>query len=520
MDPSTHQAVKPEISLKQHHAVIFDLDGVVTHTAHVHAKAWKRLFDDYLAKHAEKEGKPFVPFDEEKDYIKHVDGKPRYDGVRDFLKSRGIKLPRGKPDDSPDEETYCGLGNRKNIWFNEELDRMGAEVFQSTVDLIKELRAKRIKTGIISSSKNCTPILKKAGLLDLFDTKIDGVDSEKRGIVGKPAPDIFLMAAHELGVEPRHAVVVEDAVSGVEAGRAGRFGLVIGIDRTNQGDLLLQHGADVVVKDLEEVSIVEDLRTVPNAIDAFKKIQERIEGKTLAIFLDYDGTMTPIVEHPDLALLDRSMRRTLLQLIHLYNVAVITGRDRMDIQEKLQIEGICYAGSHGFDIAGPTGETFENPEVEKFVPSLEKAEIALREGLENIDGAFIERKRFSIATHYRRVAPERAHDVEDLVDRVHAQFPNLRKTFGKKVYELQPKMTWHKGKALRTLMHILHLDKPDVVPMYIGDDVTDEDAFHAIEDDGIGICVQEQPRDTAASYTLKDVDEVRLFFEQLIKLKS
>jgi alpha,alpha-trehalase len=237
-------------------AFIVDLDGVVTDTASVHAEAWKKLFDGYLKERAEREGKPFEPFDKESDYTQYVDGKPRYDGVQSFLESRGITdLPWGDPGDPPDKETICGLGNRKNAVFNEVIHSEGAEVFDSTIRLIKALRERGMKTAVVSSSKNCRLVLESVGMLDLFDVMVDGVYSAEHELPGKPAPDTYVRAAELLNVPPERAAVVEDAISGVQSGRAGNFKLVIGMDRGAGHEALLEAGADVVVNDLGEFDI-------------------------------------------------------------------------------------------------------------------------------------------------------------------------------------------------------------------------------------------------------------------------
>lgn len=231
-------------------AAIFDLDGVITRTARVHAAAWKRLFDDFLRARADRMAVPFQPFDVDTDYPRYVDGKPRFDGVASFLQSRGIELPWGEPGDSEDAATIYGLGNRKNRYFHEHLAREGVEVFESSVRLLHALRRAGIKTALVSSSRNAAAVLEAAGLVDLFDARIDGVDLARLHLKGKPAPDLFLLAAERLGVVPARAIVVEDAVSGVEAGRAGRFRHVIGIDRHGRPEALRQAGADLVVPDL------------------------------------------------------------------------------------------------------------------------------------------------------------------------------------------------------------------------------------------------------------------------------
>lgn len=228
-------------------AWLFDLDGVVTDTASIHGRAWKRLFDGYLERRAG--GGDFEPLKLPEDYLAHIDGKPRYEGVRDFLASRGIELPWGSPDDAPGDETVCALGNTKNDWFNQVLAKEGVPVFEQCVALIDRLRVQGHKTACVSSSKNCRPVLKSAGLFDRFDAVVDGTDLEHEGLRGKPEPDTYVRAAERLGSTPAEAAVFEDALSGVEAGRRGRFGLVVGVDRGAGAEALKAHGADRVVAD-------------------------------------------------------------------------------------------------------------------------------------------------------------------------------------------------------------------------------------------------------------------------------
>ncbi len=231
-------------------AVLFDLDGVITATASVHATAWKQMFDEFLAARAERTGTPFVPFDTEDDYKPYVDGRPRYDGVATFLKSRGIDLPRGEPSDDPDQMTVCGLGNRKNALIQEVLATDGVEVFEGSVKLVFWLHQQVIRQAIVSSSKNAKAVLEAAGISDLFEVRVDGVVAAQKKLPGKPRPDTFLEAARLLGVEPVRAVVVEDALAGVKAGVNGSFGLVIGVDREGDPEALKAAGADIVVDDL------------------------------------------------------------------------------------------------------------------------------------------------------------------------------------------------------------------------------------------------------------------------------
>ena len=234
-------------------AVIFDLDGVITRTATVHSAAWKQTFDKFLKAYAEKTGEPFREFTYTDDYLPYVDGKPRYKGVASFLESRGIDLPYGHPADSPDQETVCGLGNRKNQLFNEMIAQGSVEVFSTTVDFIRELKEKGIRVGVASSSKNAKAILDAAGLSGLFETRVDGLVSAELNLKGKPEPDIFTTACDNLGAYYDRAVVVEDAVSGVQAGLNGNFGLVLGIAREGNELELKLNGADIVVRDMGEI---------------------------------------------------------------------------------------------------------------------------------------------------------------------------------------------------------------------------------------------------------------------------
>ena len=229
---------------------LFDLDGVLTQTAKVHAAAWKQMFDDYLRDRSQRTGEPFVPFDAAKDYDEYVDGKPRYDGTRSFLLSRGIELPEGTSDDPPAAETVRGLGNRKNELVQRLIRENGVEAYEGSVRYVRAARDAGLRRAVVSSSANCREILAAAGIEDLFEVRIDGVVAAREHLHGKPAPDTFLAGARALGLEAQEAVVFEDALAGVEAGRAGHFRYVVGVDRVGQADALKAHGADIVVTDL------------------------------------------------------------------------------------------------------------------------------------------------------------------------------------------------------------------------------------------------------------------------------
>jgi beta-phosphoglucomutase family hydrolase len=234
-------------------ACLFDLDGVLTDTARVHAAAWKQMFDEFLRGRAEQTGEPFVPFDAVQDYDEYVDGKPRYDGVRSFLTARGIELPEGEQDDAAQAETVHGLGNRKNELVLSLLERDGVEPYEGSVRYVQAVRDAGLRRAVVSSSANTRQVLEAADLAELFEVRVDGIVAQEEHLKGKPAPDTFLAAARKLGVEAAAAAVFEDALAGVAAGKAGRFGFVIGVDRAGQANALREHGADTVVSDLAEL---------------------------------------------------------------------------------------------------------------------------------------------------------------------------------------------------------------------------------------------------------------------------
>jgi beta-phosphoglucomutase family hydrolase len=243
-------------------AAVFDMDGVVTKTAAVHSLAWKKMFDEYLHHRAAVYREPFREFTHAVDYLSYVDGRPRYQGVDTFLKSRGIQLPFGTPEDEARKETVCGLGNRKNEFFNRVLEEDGVDLYESTVKLIERMLVGGIKVGLATSSKNCAAVLEKAGITHLFQARVDGVVSAQLGLRGKPEPDIFTTASENLGTTRRRTIIVEDAVSGVQAAAKGNFGLVIGVAREHNTHELKSHGADVVVEDLSEL----DLNSINNLV--------------------------------------------------------------------------------------------------------------------------------------------------------------------------------------------------------------------------------------------------------------
>lgn len=256
-----------------------------------------------------------------------------------------------------------------------------------------------------------------------------------------------------------------------------------------------------------------------NDLKDFAAIQRQLRGKRPAVFIDYDGTLTPIVDRPELAVLDASVREAIRELAELCPVAIVSGRDRADVEQLVGVEGLIYAGSHGFDIAGPNGMSMQYPGAAEFLPDLDRAAATLRERLNDVAGALIERKRYAIAVHYRLVTTDELPRVEAAVDAALAAAPDrLRRTGGKKVFELRVRLPWDKGRAVAWLLDSLHLNRPEVLPIYLGDDETDEDAFAALrERNGIGVLVAPQPQKTHAHYRLDDPDAVGRFLRALIE---
>ncbi|MBN1794531.1 MAG: trehalose-phosphatase [Candidatus Omnitrophica bacterium] len=523
-------------------AVIFDLDGVLTQTAKVHGKAWKTVFDEYLRLREGRNGEPFREFTHEADYLPYVDGKPRYEGVKSFLASRGITIPFGDSSDTSDRETVCGIGNKKDEMFRSILRKEGAEVFTSTIDFIYSLRAAGIRTGVASSSKNCKAILESGGIEDLFETRVDGVVSVELKLRGKPEGDIFVTAARNLGVLPAESVVVEDATSGVAAGRNGGFGLVLGVARHDNRDELFEHGADLVVSDMAEISIegVEEwFRRRPHPLfqnwEASKETTRTPGGSAVRVnpsfshpakdifnparksvfFLDYDGTLTPIVERPDLAVLSDEMRDVLRRLAARHTVAIVSGRMREDVEKMVALDGLLYAGSHGFDILGP-GISLTEPRAEAAIPVISEIIDAVSKELGALPGVLIEKKKFSTAVHYRLSDQKDLPRIKETVERITGTHKELRIMSGKKVYEILPDIDWDKGRALRWIMEALGFEWGNTSVVYIGDDVTDEYAFRAVRTRGTGILVAETEKESAADFQLFSIDEVKELFERII----
>ncbi|WP_206607826.1 trehalose-phosphatase [Ferruginivarius sediminum] len=516
---SSSDANAATIAVERFDAVLLDLDGVVTETAALHAAAWKEALDQALAEWSRQRDGSTAPFDIDTDYHRHVDGKPREAGIRAFLQARGIELPDGKEADTAADLSVRGIANTKNAAYHRLMAERGVKVHDDALDFIKRVRAAGLVCAVVSSSRNVASVLAAADLEESFDLRVDGNDLVAENLAGKPAPDLFLLAARRAGVEPARAAVLEDALSGVEAGKAGGFGLVVGVARGNAAEDLRAHGADVALVDLRKLGVSGATKRLPeelpSALDALPELTAIAASRRLAVFLDYDGTLTPIVARPDLAVLSPEMRDVLRGLAKVCTVAVISGRDRADVAERVGVGDLIYAGSHGFDIAAPHGQRIEHEEGAAHRDELRAAAEELREALAEVPGAIVEEKRYGVAVHYRQVPPARQDAVNEAVDAAQRRHPRLARTLGKKVYEFRPGIPWDKGKAVDWLLSALDLSDTGVLAIYLGDDVTDEDAFAQLAESGIGILVGEGYGATRARYQLEDVEAVRAFLAAL-----
>lgn len=509
----------PVIDSRHHDAVILDMDGVVTDSAAVHAAAWTRMFDEFLAARPETAGEDHTPFTPD-DYLRSVDGKPRYDGVADFLAARGISLPPGDASDGEDAGTVCALGNRKDRLFRELLERDGVPAFASTVALVRRLQTAGIGVAVFSASRNCAEVLKAAGIGDLFPVRVDGLVAEELGLAGKPDPAMLLEAARRLDADPGRTVVVEDAEAGVAAGRAGGFGLVIGVNRGDHAARLLERGADVVVDDLSDVRLRSGFRRmseVPDALASWARIGDLLDTEKIAVLLDFDGTLSDIVPDPAAATLVDGAAEALKKLAEHCPVAIVSGRDLDDLRARVGVEGLWYAGCHGFELLAPDGSTHTHDAAPGAERALAEVAGELRRRLGDIPGILVEHKRFAVAVHYRRVAPERVAAVVSAVHEL-ARGQGLRVTGGRKVVELRPDIDWNKGSALRWILGHLTVS---VLPIYIGDDLTDEDAFDAVEADGQSIVVRHNEngdRHTAAHFAVPGPAGTRILLDRMADL--
>ncbi|MEU7766600.1 trehalose-phosphatase [Nocardia sp. NPDC049190] len=515
------QTAGPRIDSRRYDAVVFDMDGVVTDSAAIHASVWGQLFDTFLATRAPTVGIDLSPFTQS-DYERFFDDKPRDGGIADFLASRGIALPWGMPTDPVDAATVCGLGNREDQLFLRRISRDGVPSFASTVALVRRLRAAGIRTAVFSASRHSAQVLDAAGIDDLFRVRVDGLVTESLALPGRPDPAIVLEATRQLGCDPERTVVVENAEAGVTAGRRGGFGLVIGVDRVGRTDRLRTGGADAVVTDAAQIALFTGFRRMselPDAIAHWLRIDDLLDVGKSAVLLDFDGTLADIVADPAAASLVDGLQAILARLIRQCPVAIISGRDLDDLLSRVDLPGIWYAGCHGFELLAPDGSRHVPDCGLSAEPAIAHAVGELDHRLRDVPGVLIERKRFAVAVHHRNVAEQRIATVVAAAYEV-GRDAGLRVYNGRKVTELRPDVDWDKGTAVDWILDRLGVP---ALPIYVGDDLTDEDAFDVIASDGIPIVVRDaesRDRPTGAHYAVDSPAGVRDLLRRLAEFLS
>jgi alpha,alpha-trehalase len=485
-------------------AAILDMDGVLTRTATLHEQAWKEMFDAVLRETGDSQ-----PFSSE-DYSRYVDGKPRMDGLRDFLSSRDIDLP---------EQRLDALAQRKNEIYRRSL-RGGVEVFGDAVRTVGRWRSQGLGIAFVSSSRNASEVLEAADLDQLCDVQIDGETAAREGLAGKL--EMFRAAAERLETEPSKAFVVEDAPAGVEAGVEAGFALVVGVARDGNGKILEEHGATRIVRSLDELSDVVEpgsrpAHELPSALNR-NRLAARTKLRLPVVLLDFDGTLSPIVEQPDDAAMPEAVHDLVRRLAERCTVAIVSGRDREDVARRVRLPNLWYVGSHGFDIASPDGEIFTREEAEPALPELERAEEEVRNELAGIDGIVIERKAFALAVHYRLASRQGTEKAIGVVQSIARRSDHLTTHSDLLVIELRADVDWHKGHAIDQILATLDVSPAEAVPIYVGDGRTDEDAFLTLKERGIAVLVGSPRRPTHAHLRLEGQEEVAPFLEALIHL--
>ncbi|PEG34849.1 trehalose-phosphatase [Mycolicibacterium agri] len=487
---------------RYHDAVIFDLDGVVADTAAIHTAAWKAVFDDFFASRPASRSEDHREFTQD-DYRKFIGGATSRSGAAKFLAARGISIPPGT-ENGTDAGTLIGLTHRVQQLYMQMLGE-GVRVFESTVEFVRQLHAVDIATAAFSSSLNCAGLLSAAGLSELFAVRAGAA--------------VLSEAAKRLGVAPERCAIVAGTAGGVAAGRQSGFGMLIGVERSGNGEALRESGADAVVPDLVGITVRQSYRrlsAMPDALESYSLIAPLAETRRPAVLLDFDGTLSEIVSDPGAATMLAGAAGILESFAACCPVAVVSGRGLDDIRSRVGISGVWYAGSHGFELMSPDGSRHVNDAGAEAVHDLAGATAELRTALAGIQGLTIEDKRFSVAVHYRNTAPENVDAVVAAV-RGAAQRHKLRVTGGRKVVELRPDVDWDKGKAVEWILDRIDGADP-LLPIYIGDDVTDEDAFDAIRHKGIGVAVsaaESGDRRSAARFTLDGPAAVCQFLARL-----
>ena len=521
MDQQIHSAGSTE----KIDGFIFDLDGVVTDTQEQHASAWKKMFNQFLEERRSQSLPEEVLEDfRDSDYYEYLDGKPRKDGIKSFLVSRNIDLPYGESGDPEDAPTIEGLAKKKNRYYLELIDSEGVRIIHDTVDFIHHLREAHIPIALVSSSRNAHHILKKTGLESYFDAVVTPKEAEKKALKGKPSPDYFLEACKEIHKEPSSCAIVEDSLAGIEAGKSGGFQEVVGLDYHGNEDTLAalkERGADEAVSSLWDLQIVHQVLPLPNILAHFDEVFTPEDELNYFLFLDFDGTLSPIVDVPSEAQALDELPEIIQKCTEHFRVCIITGRDSHVIMEKLRLNNVFYAACHGFEITSFPNFLYQVPEAKAAIPNLDQAEKKFAEEFSGIEGFVLERKKFGIALHYRMMkSPEAVSKLKDKVTKYVSSDSALKVREGEKVLEILPEVYWDKGMAMLKIYQVLGIHEKDLPPLYIGDGQTDEDAFREMETLGIPILASIGQRRSKAKYHLRGPVEVRDFLKKLLERKS
>ncbi|STY29637.1 beta-phosphoglucomutase [Legionella wadsworthii] len=504
--------------------IIFDMDGVVTQTAVTHYNAWKVILDQLLFQI----DSSYLPFTEE-EYFNYLDGMPRIDGISNFINSRQITFKDIQNLYSSMDECIEDICHKKNLCLLSNLASQKVKCFPDTLEFIEYLLINNYAIAIISSSKNCFEVLKSATIENLFPVRVDGKIAQELGIPGKPNPAIFLEAANRLNLLPEECMVIEDALAGVKAAKEGKFGLVIALDRQNKlRSKFNELGADYILPDLSKKQILfyqkilnNKINILESAFNALPLISNLIKNDNeLIIFLDYDGTLTPIVDHPEYALLPPLMFQCLSELSRKYRTVIISGRKLDNLKRLINVPNIFYSGNHGLEFEGPEHSKMFYQMGHEFVDDLQSIFTILSQELASIEGCVIENKKFSLSIHYRMVEEASHEFISNKIDEYLTNFPNLSRHYGKKVFEIRPNIQWNKGIAAENILNQLKTMKNNLIPIYIGDDVTDEDAFKQLSFKGINIKVTSEFHKTHASYFLKSPKKVLQFLNYLNNFKE
>ena len=478
-------------------AIVFDLDGVLTQTQKLHATAWREMFNEFLLKRSGAAAE-FTP----EDYRLYVDGKPRLEGIKSFLASRHIQIP--------DDEIEV-LGNKKNKLYIAALKKEGPHLIEDSFSFVVKLASKKVPMAVVSSSRNCRMIMEQTGLIKFIPTIVTPDEAQTKNLRGKPQPDYFLEACRLLKVNPKESIMVEDAISGIQAGRSAGFERVIGMKTSKDpGGMneLKSAGADEVVTSLWDITGMDEYLKLENARENIKKILEK--NRNYFLFLDFDGTISEIVRDPADARAVPGVVELISELGHRMPVCIITGRDTEVIRKFINLSHVYYAACHGFEITGPSELHYELTEARNMIPEFDKAQSFLSRKLGEYSGIIIERKKFGLAFHYRMISsPEVREKIITTVSDYCREHPTFKLRPGEEVIELLPNLKWHKGKALLKLYDVLELSKKDFPPLYFGDGKTDEDAFRELINWGISILVSREGRPTLAHYKLETPSETK-----------